>query len=129
MLIYNTHFTIILTIQHQNMHTKKHAINLIIIRSYVMLHTTDITCLQTKSIWLLNCSNSVVERPFMVWGSSDRSPMVDPLSYFSFQPLLHKWRMHRKIKHFCSFSLIHWWELISDQLRLRWSLNHWATHT
>ena len=25
-------------------------------------------------------------------GSSDRSSMVDPLSYFSFQPLLHDWR-------------------------------------
>ena len=24
-------------------------------------------------------------------GSSDRSSMVDPLSYFSFQPVLHDW--------------------------------------
>ena len=33
----------------------------------------------------------MVERLLCRDGRSDRSLMVDPLSYFSFQPMLHNW--------------------------------------
>ena len=39
----------------------------------------------------LKCLTSVVERQLMVRGVVDQSLVVDPLSYFSFQPVLHDW--------------------------------------
>ena len=50
-------------------------------------------CIHLLDMFLLvkcgaRCSSAV--RAF-VDGSSDRSFMVDPLSYFSFQPVLHDW--------------------------------------
>ena len=37
------------------------------------------------------CSSVVEHLLILCDGSSDRSLMVDPLSYFSFQPVLHNW--------------------------------------
>ena len=42
--------------------------------------------------YLTTHSTHFLERSLMVrWGLSDRSFMVDPLSYFSFHPVLHDW--------------------------------------
>ena len=60
-------------------------------------NTNNLVCLRYSSLgvttslnWGARCS-SVVQHPLMCDGSSDRSLMVDPLSYFSFQPVLHNW--------------------------------------
>ena len=56
-----------------------------------LVHIKDILLL-IKNTSLINCL-SLHAKSVHLWrdGSSDRSFMVDPLTYFSFQPVLHDW--------------------------------------